>query len=74
MRFVPGHGPVCGIDIVREQIDLTDDLRAYAEKMKRAGVALNEAKRRYKVPARFQGFDDFSWDWTVGAAIEGYYR
>jgi hypothetical protein len=35
---------------------------------------LNEAKRRYKVPARFQGFDDFSWDWTVGAAIEGYYR
>jgi cyclase len=74
MRFVPGHGPVCGIDIVREQIDVADDLRAHAEKMKRAGIGLEEAKRRYTVPARFHGFDDFSWNWTIGAAIENYYR
>ena len=74
MRFVPGHGPVCGIDIVREQIDLADDLRAHAEKMKRAGIALDQAKRSYVVPARFHGFDDFSWNWTIGAAIENFYR
>lgn len=74
MRFVPGHGSVCGIDIVREQIDVFDDLRAHAEKMKRAGIALDEAKRRYIVPARFHGFDDFSWNWTIGAAIANYYR
>lgn len=74
MRFVPGHGPVCGVDIVREQIDVADDLQAQAEKMKRAGIPLGEAKRRYNVPARFRGFDDFSWNWTIGAAIENYYR
>ena len=73
-RFIPGHGPVCGIDIVREQMDVMDDLRAHAEKMKRAGVALDEARRRYIVPPRFHGFDDFSWNWTIGAAIEGFYR
>lgn len=74
MRFVPGHGPVCRLDVVREQIDVFDDLRAHAEKMKRAGIALDEAKRRYVVPGRFHGFDDFSWNWTIGAAIENYYR
>jgi hypothetical protein len=73
-RFVPGHGPVCGIDVVREQIDLADDLRDQAEKMRRAGMTLEEAQRRYTVPARFHGFDDFSWRWTIGAAIENYYR
>jgi len=74
MRFVPGHGPVCGIEVVREQMDLMDDLQSQAENMKRAGVVLEEAKRRYTVPARFHGFDDFSWRMTIGAAIEGYYR
>lgn len=74
MRFVPGHGPVCGIDIVRQQIDLFDDLRAHAETMKRAGIPVEEAKRRYTVPARFHGFDDFSRAWTIGAALENYYR
>ena len=74
MRFVPGHGPVCGLDVVREQIDLADDLRDHAEKMKRAGIALDEAQRRYIVPARFHGFDDFSWSWTIGDAIANYYR
>jgi hypothetical protein len=46
-RFVPGHGPVCGIDIGRQRMDLMDDLEAQAEKMKRAGVPLEEAKRSY---------------------------
>jgi glyoxylase-like metal-dependent hydrolase (beta-lactamase superfamily II) len=72
MRFVPGHGPVCGIDVVREQMDLFDDLQSQAEKMKAAGISLDEAKRRYTVPARFHGFDDFSWRWTIGAAIGNY--
>jgi hypothetical protein len=73
-RFVPGHGPVCGIDIVRQQMDLMDDLQAHAEKMKRAGVGLEEAKRRYTAPERFREFAVFSWSWTIGAAIESYYR
>lgn len=73
-RFVPGHGPVCGIEIVREQIDLADDLRAHAEKMKRAGIALDEAQRRYTIPERFRKFGMLSWSWTVGAAIESCYR
>jgi hypothetical protein len=42
--------------------------------MKRAGIPLDEAKRRYTIPARFHGWDDFSWSMTIGAAIEGYYR
>jgi cyclase len=74
MRFIPGHGPVCGIEIVRQQIDLMDDLDAHAEKMKRAGVPLDEAKRRYAIPERFRQFEVFSWNWTIGAAIESYYR
>ena len=73
-RFVPGHGPVCGIDIVRQQMDLMDDLQAHAEKMKRAGVGLEEAKRRYTAPERFREYAVFSWRWTIGAGIESYNR
>jgi hypothetical protein len=72
-RFVPGDGPVCRIDIVRQQMDLMDDLEAHAGKMTRAGVPLEEAKRRYTAPERYREFAVSSWRWTIGAAIESYY-
>jgi glyoxylase-like metal-dependent hydrolase (beta-lactamase superfamily II) len=74
VRFVPGHGPVCGLDTVREQMDLFDDLRAHAEKMKQAGAGAEEAERRYTAPARFKDFEIFAWGWTIGAALRSYYR
>lgn len=72
-QFVPGHGPVCDLDTVREQMDLMDDLRAHAEKMIRAGATAEEAERRYLKPARFEKFAVFSWSWTVGAALSSFY-
>jgi glyoxylase-like metal-dependent hydrolase (beta-lactamase superfamily II) len=72
-RFIPGHGPVCGQDSVREQVSLFDDLRAHAGKMKRAGVPVDEAERRYAVPPAFQSFRITSWGWTVGAAMRSLY-
>jgi len=72
-RFVPGHGPVCGLDTVREQSALFDDLRAHAEKMMRAGASVEEAERRYVVPERFSSWGMRSWDFTVGAAMRSYF-
>ncbi len=74
MRFIPGHGEVCGIETVRQHIDLMEDIHSYAGKMKAAGMVLEEAKRRYTIPARFREFEVSSWNWTIGAAIENYYR
>jgi cyclase len=72
-RFIPGHGPVCGLDTVREQSALFDDLRAHAEKMMRAGASAEEAERRYVVPERFSSWGMRSWDFTVGAAMRSYF-
>ena len=72
-RFVPGHGPVCGLETVRDQCALFDDLRAHAEKMMRAGATPAEAERRYLAPARFQNYGIHSWDFTIGAAMRSYF-
>ena len=69
-RFVPGHAAVCGLEVVREQSDLMDDLRAHAEKMLRAGATAEEAERRYIVPKRFQDYHMFCWGFTVGTAMQ----
>ena len=73
MRIVPGHGPVCGREAVEEQRALFDDLRAHADKMKRAGASVDEAERRYTMPKRFQDFRMRSWDFSVGAAMRSYF-
>lgn len=73
-RFVPGHGEVCGTEVVNQQIDLMDDLHWHAERMKRAGIALDEATRRYTIPAPFREFDASGWSATIGAALANYYR
>ena len=72
-RFVPGHGPVCGIEIVREFADLIDDLHSHAEKMIKDGASVEEATQRYAVPSRFEKFGMFSWDWAIGGAMRHYY-
>jgi glyoxylase-like metal-dependent hydrolase (beta-lactamase superfamily II) len=72
-RFVPGHGPMCGVEVVREFTDLIDDLHSHSEKMLVAGAGVEEATQRYTVPARFEKFGVFSWDWTIGGAMRNYY-
>jgi glyoxylase-like metal-dependent hydrolase (beta-lactamase superfamily II) len=72
-RFVPGHGAVCGLENVRDQRDLFDDLHAHAEKMMRAGATVEEAERRYVPAARFREYPIHSWDFTVAAAMRSYY-
>jgi hypothetical protein len=53
-RFVPGHRPICGVEVVREFADLIDDLHDHSEKMIRVGARVEEAARRYTVPPRFE--------------------
>jgi len=72
-RFVPGHAAVCGLDTVREQAALMDDLRGHAEKMIRAGASAEEAERQYVAPKPFQDFRLARWDFTVGAAMRSYF-
>lgn len=72
-RFVPGHGPVCGVEAVREFADLLDDLHDHAERMQRSGASAEEATRRYTPPPRFAKFDAWPWDWCVGGAMRKYY-
>ena len=73
-RFVPGHGPICGLDTVRDQADLMDDLRRHATRMLETGAPVEEATRRYVVPARFREYEMHCWSWTVGGALRSYYR
>jgi glyoxylase-like metal-dependent hydrolase (beta-lactamase superfamily II) len=72
-RFVPGHGPVCGVEVVKEFAGLIDDLHSHSEKMIRSGVTVDEAVRRYTVPPRFEKFGMFCWDWAIGGALRSYY-
>jgi glyoxylase-like metal-dependent hydrolase (beta-lactamase superfamily II) len=72
-RFVPGHGQICGLDVVRDQCDLFDDLHSHAEKMLRMGATVDEAERRYVQPKRFQAFGIYAWGWSIGAAMQSYY-
>ena len=70
---MPVHGPICGVEEVHEFADLIDDLHGRSEKMIRAGASVEEATRRYTVPARFEKFGMFSWDWTIGGAMRNHY-
>ena len=72
-RFVPGHRAVCGLEIVREQAALFDDLRGHAEKMIHSGANVEEAERRYVVPARLAHCEIHSWGISVGSAMRSYY-
>jgi cyclase len=72
-KFVPGHGPICGVEVVREFADLIDDLHNHSQKMMETGARVEEAVRRYTVPSQFEKFEMFSWDWAIGGAMRSYY-
>jgi cyclase len=73
-QFIPGHGPVCGVETVREQAAIMDDLHAHAVRMVRIGATADEATRRYVVPRAFQSYRQFGWGWRVGAAMQNLYQ
>jgi glyoxylase-like metal-dependent hydrolase (beta-lactamase superfamily II) len=72
-KFVPGHGPICGVEVVREFADLIDDLHNHSQRMIRTGARVEEAIRRYTTPSQFEKFEMFSWDWVIGGAMRNYY-
>jgi len=72
-RIVPGHGPICGVAIVREFADLIDDLQRHSQNMIQAGASVQEATDRYTVPVQFRNFSIFSWDWCIGGVMRSCY-
>jgi glyoxylase-like metal-dependent hydrolase (beta-lactamase superfamily II) len=73
-RFVPGHGPVCGLDTVRDQIALFGTMREHAVSMLRSRATADEAEQRYVVPERFADYRISAWGWTIGAAMRSYFK
>jgi cyclase len=71
--FVPGHGPLCGLEVVAVVREIFDDIAGQAEKLYRAGVPVGEAVERYVVPDKWKNFRMFSWGFTVGRTIEQLY-
>ncbi|HEY4579428.1 MAG TPA: MBL fold metallo-hydrolase [Candidatus Acidoferrales bacterium] len=71
--FVPGHGPVSGMDLAITQVAIFDDIAGQAKKLFDAGVPAAEAVERYVVPEKWKGLRMFSWGFTVGRTIEQYY-
>ncbi len=66
--LVPGHGAVCGLEVVEQERAIFADLRNHAEKMLKAGVPWREAAQRYVVPPQFAKLGMFSWGFCVGGA------
>jgi glyoxylase-like metal-dependent hydrolase (beta-lactamase superfamily II) len=71
--FVPGHGPLSGIELAVNQVAIFDDIAAQARKLFEAGVPAAEAAQRYAVPEKWAGLRMFSWGFTVGRTIEQFY-
>jgi glyoxylase-like metal-dependent hydrolase (beta-lactamase superfamily II) len=71
--FVPGHGQLCGQEAVANFRAIFDDLAEQAGKMYKAGVPLEEAVKRYTVPAKFKSYFVFSWSLTVGSTLAKLY-
>ncbi len=71
--FVPGHGPLCGLEGVAVVREIFDDIAGQAEKSYKAGVPVEEAVERYAVPDKWKNFRMFSWGFTAGRTIEQLY-
>jgi glyoxylase-like metal-dependent hydrolase (beta-lactamase superfamily II) len=72
--FVPGHGPICGQEGVRNLREVFDDLAEQAEKLHKAGVPRAEAEHRYVVPEKLKGLTIYAWGFTIGPAIAKLYE
>ncbi len=71
--FVPGHGPLCGQEGIATLRAVFDDLAGQAARMYKAGVPVDEAQQRYKVPGQFAKFPIFAWSFCIGPAIAKFY-
>ncbi len=72
--FVPGHGPLCGLEGIATLRSVFDDLADQASKMYKAGIPVEEAQQRYAVPERFKGFPIFAWSFCIAPAIAKFYE
>ncbi len=72
--FVPGHGPIFGLEGVAEMRSCFDDLAEQAEKSYKTGVPVEEAVERYVVPDKFKNYRQFSWGFAIGRTIEQFYE
>jgi glyoxylase-like metal-dependent hydrolase (beta-lactamase superfamily II) len=72
--FVPGHGPLCGLEGIATLRSVFDDLADQASKMYKAGIPVEEAQQRYAVPDRFKGFPIFAWSFCIAPAIAKFYE
>lgn len=71
--FVPGHGQLCGQEGIADQRAVFDDLAAYAEKMHKQGVGVEEAASRYTPPEKFKNFPIFAWGFCITPTIAKLY-
>jgi glyoxylase-like metal-dependent hydrolase (beta-lactamase superfamily II) len=71
--FVPGHGQICGQEGVANLTGIFDDLAEQAEKMRKAGVPVQDAADQYVVPEKFKSFPAPVWGFTIGSAITKLY-
>lgn len=71
--FVPGHGPVSGLEVATTQVAIFDDIAGQAKKLFEAGVPAGEAAERYVAPEKWKGLRMFSWGFSVGRTIEQWY-
>jgi cyclase len=71
--FVPGHGQLCGQEGVASLSAIFDDLAEQAEKMRAAGVPVEDAADQYVIPEKFKDKPSTVWGFTIGSAITKLY-
>jgi cyclase len=71
--FVPGHGQICGQEGVAALSAIFDDLAEQADKMRKAGVPVQDATDQYVIPEKFKNFPAPVWGFTIGSAITKLY-
>lgn len=71
--FVPGHGPLCGKEVIQRMLDIFDDLSEQAEKTYKAGVPAAEAADQYVVPEKFKGVIVFAWAMSIRPTFAKFY-
>ena len=72
--FVPGHGQVCGQEVIAMFRSTFDDIEEQAMKMHKAGVPVNEAQHQYIIPEKFSKLATFTWGFSIGPTIRQMYK
>ena len=71
--FVPGHGQICGQEGVAALAAIFDDLAEQADKMRKAGVPVQDAADQYVIPEKFKDYPAPIWGFTIGSAVTKLY-